>query len=105
MSAHHLKLNHDNTELLFLPGKASPVPDLSIIIEDSVVSPTWSERNLGVTLEDQLSFAANVAATTCSCRLNLHIRRLRMFLIQEATQVLVMALVISHLDYCNLLLS
>lgn len=35
MSAHHLKLNLDKTELLFVPGKASPVCDLFITTENS----------------------------------------------------------------------
>ncbi len=36
MSAHHLKLSLDKTELLFLPGKASPIHDLYINIENMV---------------------------------------------------------------------
>ncbi|XP_044077145.1 uncharacterized protein LOC122887736, partial [Siniperca chuatsi] len=103
MSAHHLKLNLNKTELLFFPGKASPIHDLSITNENSVVSSAQTARNLGVTLDDQLSFAANIAVTTCSCRFN--IRRMRLFVTQEAGRVLVQALVISHLHYCNSLLA
>ncbi|KAJ8393536.1 hypothetical protein AAFF_G00060090 [Aldrovandia affinis] len=41
-----------------------------------------------------------------TCRFSLHnIRRIRPFLTQEATQLLVQALVISRLDYCNSLLA
>ncbi len=54
MSADHLKLNLDQTKLLFLPGKASPIHDLSINIENSM-SPARITRNLGVTLDDKLS--------------------------------------------------
>ncbi len=35
MSAHHLKFNPEKTELLLLPGKASPIHDLSINTENS----------------------------------------------------------------------
>ncbi len=56
MSAHHLKLTLDKTKLLFLPGKESPIHDLSIVMESSVVSQTWTARNLGVILDNQLSF-------------------------------------------------
>ena len=40
MSAHHLKLNLDKTELLFLLGKACPLQDLSITVDNSTMSPS-----------------------------------------------------------------
>lgn len=50
-------------------------------------------RTLGVILDDQLSFAANIAATARSHRLILHnIRRIRLFLAQQVVQVLVRVL-------------
>ena len=105
MSAHHLKMNLDKTELLSLPGKDSPTHDLTITFDDSVLAPTQTARNQGVTLDSQLSLTANLTATTRSCRFMLHnIRRIRPLLTQKAVQVLVQALVISHLDYCNSLL-
>ncbi|XP_068571416.1 uncharacterized protein, partial [Cebidichthys violaceus] len=106
MATHHLKLNLDKTELLFLLGKGCPHRDLSITIDDTVVTPTRTARNLGVTLDDQLSFSANIAAVKRSCRFLLYnIRRIRPFLTDETAQVLIQALVISHLDYCNSLLA
>jgi hypothetical protein len=50
MLAHHLKLNLDKTELLFLPGKACPLQYLSITVDNSTVSPSQSAKNLGVAL-------------------------------------------------------
>ncbi|XP_071063220.1 uncharacterized protein, partial [Pseudochaenichthys georgianus] len=106
MSDHHLKLNLDKTEVLFLPGKDCPTLDLTINIGTSVVSPTQTARNLGVILDNNLSFTANIAATTRCCRYTLYnIRRMRPQLTQKATQVLVQVLVISRLDYCNSLLA
>ncbi|KAJ8411957.1 hypothetical protein AAFF_G00142240 [Aldrovandia affinis] len=62
--------------------------------------------SLGVTLDNQLCFLSHIAAITRTCRFSLHnIRRIRPFLTQEATQLLVQALVISRLDYCNSLLA
>ena len=69
MSAHHLKLG--KTELLFPPGKACPLQDLSITIDNSTVSPSQSAKNLGVTL-DILLFSANIKAVTRSCRFMLY---------------------------------
>ncbi|XP_076002990.1 uncharacterized protein LOC142996006 [Genypterus blacodes] len=106
MSKHHLKLNLDKTEMVFLPGKGCPHRDLAITIDDSVVTSTRTARNLGVTLDDQLSFSANIASVTRSCRFLLYnIRRIRPFLTDKAAQVLIQALVISRLDYCNSLLA
>ncbi|KAI7908531.1 reverse transcriptase, partial [Pyricularia oryzae] len=106
MATHHLKLNLDKTELMFLPGKGCPHRDLAITIDNTVVTPTRTVRNLGVILDDQLSFAANVASVARSCRFLLYnIRRIRPFLTDEMAQVLIQALVISRLDYGNSLLA
>ena len=68
--------------------------------------PSVTAKSLGVTLDSQLSYSANIAATTRSCRFLLYnIRRIRQFLTREAAQLLVQALVISRLDYCNVLLA
>ncbi|XP_056277360.1 uncharacterized protein LOC130198240 [Pseudoliparis swirei] len=53
MSAHHLKINPDKTELLFLPGKESPTHDLTTTFTSSVLAPPPTARNLGVTLDSQ----------------------------------------------------
>ena len=106
MSAHHLKLNLDKTELMFLPGKGCPHRDMAITIDTAVVKSTRTAKNLGVTLDDGLSFSANIASVTRSCRFLLYnIRRIRPFLTEKAAQVLIQALVISRLDYCNSLLA
>ncbi len=102
MSAHHLKFNlvQSRPSCSSFQGRKSPVHDLFFNIENSVVSPARTARNLGVTLDDQLSFAANIAATSCSCKFFLHnIRRTYPLLTQKAVQALVQALVISRLDY------
>ncbi|XP_030645138.1 uncharacterized protein LOC115825445, partial [Chanos chanos] len=106
MSANHLKLNPEKTELLFFPAKNSPAIDTRITIEGSAVFPTSAAKNLGVTLDNQLTYSGHIAAVTRSCRFALYnIRRIRPFLTQQATQLLVQALVISRLDYCNVLLA
>ncbi|KAI5619704.1 hypothetical protein C0J50_20803 [Silurus asotus] len=85
MRAHQLKLNPSKTELLVIPATA---------------------RNLGVTMDNELSFFPHVANVARSCRFLLYnIRRIRPFLSIQAAQVLVQSLVISRLDYCNSLLA
>ncbi|KAI4887106.1 hypothetical protein NFI96_003143 [Prochilodus magdalenae] len=71
-----------------------------------LVDLTEDARSLGVILDGQLSFPAHIANLTLSCRFLLYnIKRIRPFLSQEATQLLVQSLVISSLDYCNSLLA
>ncbi|XP_052313417.1 uncharacterized protein LOC127906203 [Oncorhynchus keta] len=106
MTDHHLKLNLGKTELLFLPGKDCPFHDLAITVDNSIVSSSQSAKNLGVILDNTLSFSTNIKSVARSCRFMLYnIRRVRPCLTQEAAQVLIQALVISRLDYCNSLLA
>ncbi|KAK3537312.1 hypothetical protein QTP70_007183 [Hemibagrus guttatus] len=106
MTAHQLKLNPSKTELLIIPGDPSPAQDLVISLSNYMISPSATARNLGVTMDNQLSFSSHVTNVTCSFRFLLyHIRRIRPFLSTQATQVLVQSLVISRLDYCNSLLA
>ena len=106
MAAHHLKLNLDKTELLFIPGKRCPHRDMSITIEDTVVKTAPTARILGVILDDKLSFSDHIAATARSCRFQLYnIRKIRPCLTDDAAKLLIQATVISRLDYCNSLLA
>ncbi|KAM9455123.1 putative RNA-directed DNA polymerase from transposon X-element isoform 2-T3 [Clarias gariepinus] len=106
MAAHQLKLNLSKTELLFIPYDSSPCQDLVISLDNNQITPLTTARNLGVTVDNHLSFSPHIANLTCSCRFLLYnIRRIRPFLSSQATQVLVQSLVISRLDYCNSLLA
>ncbi|KAK3507518.1 hypothetical protein QTP70_028079, partial [Hemibagrus guttatus] len=106
MMAHLLKLNPSKMELLVIPGDQSPAQDLALSLNNSMISPSATARNLGVTMDNQLSFSSHVTNVTRSCRFHLYnIRRIRPFLSTQATQVLVQSLVISRLDYCNSLLA
>ncbi|XP_064190187.1 uncharacterized protein LOC135254133 [Anguilla rostrata] len=84
MDNHHLKLN---------PG-------------DTVVSSSPTAKNLRVMMDNRLSLSQNITAVSRTCRFFLYnIRRIRPFLTTYATQLLVQAMVLSRLDYCNSLLA
>ncbi len=103
MKEHHLQLNLAKTELLATPTLQH---DFTIQLGSSTIIPSASVRNLGVIFDDQLTFKEHIAKTARSCRFALHnIRKIRPFLTEHATQILVQALVISRLDYCNALLA
>ncbi len=106
MKEHHLQLNLAKTELLVFPATPTLQHDFTIQIYSSTITPSSSVRNLGVIFDDQLTFKDNIAKTARSYRFALHnIRKIRSFLTQHAAQLLVQALVISSLDYCNTLLA
>ncbi len=106
MKEHHLQLNLAKTELLVFPATPNLQHDFTIQLGSSTITPSASVRNLGVIFDDQLTFKEHIAKTARSCRFALHnIRKIRPFLTEHAAQLLVQALVISRLDYCNALLA
>ncbi len=106
MKEHHLQLNLTNTKLLVFPATPTLQHDFEIQLGSSTITPSASVRNLGVIFDVQLTFKDHIAKTARSCRFALHnIRKIRPFLTEHAAQLLVQALVISRLDYCNALLN
>ncbi len=106
MKEHRLQLNLAKTELLVFPATPNLQHDFMIQLGSSTITPSASVRNLGVIFDDQLTFKEHIAKTARSCRFALHnIRKIRPFLTEHAAQLLVQALVISRLDYCNALLA
>src|SRR4029434_11077133 len=70
------------------------------------LAPSKTARNLGVIIDDQLTFAAHIASVSRSCCFALYnVRKIRPYLTQSSTQLLVQTLVSSRLDYCNALLT
>ncbi|XP_062320882.1 uncharacterized protein LOC134023075 [Osmerus eperlanus] len=94
MNKHHLQLNLAKTELLLILAKPSISHDLSITLGSATVTPSSSARNLGVTMDDKLSLTAHIAAVSRSCRFTLfNIRKIRRYLSEHSTQLLIQALV------------
>ncbi len=91
---------------LIFPATPTLQHDFSIQLGSSTITPSSSVRNLGVIFDDQLTFKEHIVKTARSYRFALHnIRKIRPFLTEHAAQLLVQALVISRLDYCNALLA
>ncbi len=106
MKEHHLQLNLEKAELLVFPATPTLQHDFTIQIDSASITPSSSVRNLGIIFDDQLTFKDHIAKTAQFCRFALHnIRKIRPFLTQHSAQLLVQALVISRLDYCNALLA
>ena len=89
----HLQLNFSKTELLVIPASPSIQQEINIQLESTQLKPTKSARNLGVMIDDQLTFKAHVASVARSCRFVLYnIRKIRPLLSEHAARLLVQAL-------------
>eukprot|EP00745_Piridium_sociabile_P007701 TRINITY_DN15145_c0_g1_i14.p1 TRINITY_DN15145_c0_g1~~TRINITY_DN15145_c0_g1_i14.p1 ORF type:complete len:248 (-),score=27.37 TRINITY_DN15145_c0_g1_i14:73-816(-) len=109
MTDNKLKLNEDKTEIMLIsPPKYLNHPSLppSIDLIDSSITLSSCARNLGVTLDQTLSFQQHIANVCRVCFLELRrIASIRHLLSEDATKTLICAFVLSRLDYCNALLS
>ena len=82
----------------------SPLPCV-IHIGDADVPFVSSVKNLGVTLDSNLSMFQHISNTCKAAYIQIrHISSIRHLLTNQTTQTLVRSLVLSRLDYCNSLL-
>ncbi len=106
MRDHQLQLHLAKTELLVVSANPSFHHNFHIQLGSSTITPSKTARNLGVVIDDQLTFSDHITKTALSCRFALYnIKKIRPFLWEHATQLLVQALVLSRLDYCDALLA
>ncbi len=69
MMDHHLQLNLAKTELLVFSANPSLHHNFSIQLGSSTITPSRTARNLGVVIDDQLSFTDHIATTARSADL------------------------------------
>ncbi len=106
MKDHHLQLNLAKTELLVVSANPSFNHNFTFQLSSSTITPSKTARNLGVVIDDKLNFTDHITKTARSCRFALYnIKKIRPFLSEHSTQLLVQSLVLSRLDYCNALLA
>jgi hypothetical protein len=107
MDENMLKLNSDKTEVvLFSPRNCKQPGPTSLSVGDtSVRIASTSVRNLGVHFDKSMSMKTHVSKTIRTCCM--HIRstgQLHKCLTDDATKSLIQGLVLSGLNYCNILL-
>jgi exonuclease III len=106
MVKNKLKLNPDKTEFFVMSSvhHQQKLQDLSLHIDDVTITASSSIRNLGIVFDPQLTMSQHV---TNLCKSNnwqiRNITRIRRFLDQETCANLVRSLILSRLDYCNIL--
>ncbi len=99
-------------------GKSKPLINVSsVIIVHTMHCTQWPYQKYNSILylftkiiyylnNDKLNFSDHITKTARSCRFALYdIKKIRPFLLEHATQLLVQVLVLSRLDYCNALLA
>ena len=97
MPTNFFKLNENKTEFIIL--------GFTIKIGEDIISNVPAMKNLGVFLDAELKHTIHIKKLTSSSFNTLHnISRVRCHLGQETTKILVQALILSKLDYCNSLL-
>jgi hypothetical protein len=104
LTSNKLSVNPSKTEYLLIgtPQQRSKVVSASIHFQGTVLTPSLTARNLGVTFDSSLNFTKHISSL-CSTSFY-HIRQLRQArpsLDTNSAIILANALVASKLDYCN----
>jgi len=107
MSANKLKLNADKTQFLWL-GPAhllESVKAVQLTVGGSIVKAADTVRDLGVTLDAQLSMKPHVNGVVRSCFYQLRqLRSVSRSVPADALRTLVHAFITCRIDYCNAVL-
>jgi len=109
-ASRRLQLNADKTEAIWIASKASlnkvKSQDCSLVMGAETVTPVDVVRNLGVYLDSELSMKQHVAKVASICFFHLRrLRQVRRRVGKDITIRLVLAVIMSRLDYCNSVLA
>ena len=101
-----LQLNADKTETIWVGSRSNLAKiansDGSIQVCSSNIQPSTVVRELGLHLYSELSMKHHVTKVAAACYYHLRrLRQIRRRVGQEVATRLVLAMVISRLDYCN----
>ena len=100
-----LKWNPNKTEIIHFSSHFSPAkPVPSIKVGDCPISLNNEVKNLGFTVDRQLTFKTNINICLSVSRSIGHIGKIRNLLSRSNTERLIYAFVSSKRDYCNSIL-
>ena len=107
MASNRLKLNASKSGVIFFGSRhrLSAIEIDTVTLGGVPIKVASSVRNLGVTLDSELSFSDHAAHLTATCRNQLRqLWQIRPFLSNSAAEIVVHAFVTSRLDFCNAIL-
>ena len=105
-ASRRLQLNANKTELIWFGSAANlkklSTMNLTLSVDNDVISPVEVVRDLGVYLDAELTLKHHVNRVTSSCFFQIRrLRQIRRVAGPEVTKRLVSAFILSRLDYCN----
>ena len=107
MILNKLKINDAKTEFIVFrsPMLKHDLSDLSVNVGGNVIKPSEKVRDLGVILDQTLSFDDHISTISQSAHFHIrNIGRIRNLLSFDDCATIIHALIGSRLDYCNSLL-
>lgn len=107
MNSNKLKMNNSKTEFIMFGSRQQleKCQTTEINICDDAIKSSDCIRYLGAFLDETLNFKEHIKRKCKTAMLNyFKIKSIRKYLSKDATETLVLSLVISHLDYCNIIL-
>ena len=108
MTANKLKLNQEKTEFFIAcsPYHRSRISHLTLWIGDTEIPQSQSIRNLGVVFDQHMTMSHHITQLSKSVNWNIrNIYRIRRFIDTDTCSHIVRSIVLSKLDYCNILLN
>ena len=106
MNKHFLKLNSSKTKILVIapPSVKNDIIINGTFIDNKCIRFVDCAKNLGVLLDSELSFNDQINKVVSSCYRTIRLLyRIKSFLNRTQLKTLVSSLVLSRLDYCNIL--
>ena len=104
MKDHFLCLNQSKTKILVVapPAVKEKILVQGVLLDDSCIRFVDSAKNLGVILDNVLSFENQITKVAKTCfSIIRRLSKIKVFLSQKQLQMLVSSYVFSRLDYCN----
>jgi len=107
MTCNYLKLNNDKTEFFVAISSFNKrrLPSVKLQIGNDIIEPSQTVRNLGVIFDTEMSMSNQIS--TLSRNVTFHLRnisRIRRYLDFDTCHNVIRSLILSRLDYGNILL-